>query len=267
MIQYAATIVIPLKRQRDTWLWQCICSAVSQTVLCHVVVVTHSETPDSNLKIIHALQSQYENLTYFTRDSHKQSFPEALNQGWRKDYSGRVGFLLSDDWLESCALERCLESEADIVSTGMIYHDDLGKIFLRNRLDYQTFEKFADLESKANYLKHFFLFSRAKLEEVGGVDEKIGLTGVDDYDLIWTLLEQNASVSVLDQPLYHYRDHNETRLTLRDRKTQAQDLKKVLVKHGVDNTRIEILVEQKSRWFGRTVKEELENMEYMGKVW
>jgi len=69
--------------------------------------------------------------------------------------------------------------------------------------------------------------------DVGGVDEQVGLTGPDDFDMIWTLLERGASVSIVGEQLYNYRDHSGERLTLRGAQAQIDDLQKILDKHGV----------------------------------
>ena len=66
------------------------------------------------------------------------------------------------------------------------------------------------------------LSEKRALLNVGGVDEHVGLTGCDDYDLIWTMLERGATVHVLERPLYNYRDHGEERLTLRSREAQIR---------------------------------------------
>ncbi len=46
-----ATIVIPLLKQPDNWLEQCVVSAVTQTVPTAVFVVTAEATSQSNLSI------------------------------------------------------------------------------------------------------------------------------------------------------------------------------------------------------------------------
>jgi len=95
------------------------------------------------------------------------------------------------------------------------------------------FRRLPSLERKASYLQHFFLFRRQALREVGFVDEQVGLTGPDDFDLIWTLLERGASVSIVPAQVYNYRDHGGERLTLRSAEAQVDDLRKILDKHGV----------------------------------
>ena len=67
---------------------------------------------------------------------------------------------------------------------------------------------------------------------MGGVDATIGQTGPDDYDLLWTLLEYGASVSIVEESLYCYRDHAQAwRLSLKPAGEQTENLKKILSKH------------------------------------
>ena len=265
MKEYPATIIIPLKRQRDNWLHQCVVSAIEQSVFCQIRVIIHETTPESNLRVLEGLAGQNQNVTIEKRS--KNGFAAGLNQGWRGSDSKRIGFLLSDDWLEPDAVEKCLEKDTDIVSTGMIYHDEFGLIFLENRLDQKTFDLLPDFEQKAAYLKHFYMFKKSKLKEVGGLDESLATTGVDDYDLIWTLLENGATTTLLSSPLYHYRDHDEERLTLQSRNVQIENLLQIFAKHGLSEERKEQLVTEKSIWLGQTVKQALRQMEYKSKVW
>ena len=106
------------------------------------------------------------------------------------------------------------------------------------------------LQEQASYVGHFILFQRASVLAVGGVDPEIGLTGADDYDLIWTMLEQGASVRLIPEALYHYRDHDGERLTMRTQQDQLLDLRKILAKHKVSPEETERLVAGKARWYG-----------------
>jgi hypothetical protein len=183
-------------------------------------------------------------------------FAAALNTGIRAACALRIGFLLSDDWLDGRAVEKCLTLDTDIVSTGLRVFSGDGKKVLEmssRSPSVDEFNQLPTLERKASYLKHFLLFKREKLLEVGGVDETIGLTGPDDFDLPWTLLEQGASVSFLSEQLYNYRDHEGERLTLRDAEAQTQDLLKILDKHGVKSPEREEIVRHHSLSYGRPV--------------
>jgi hypothetical protein len=113
-----------------------------------------------------------------------------------------------------------------------------------------------DLEQRACYLQHFFLLRKQKILEAGGLDESLGDTpGIDDFDLIWSMLEHNATAAIVEKPLYNYRDHAGLRLTLHDRETMTRTMGQILRKHGLNGARFEAALERHSIWFGRTMQE------------
>ncbi|MEM1113360.1 MAG: glycosyltransferase family A protein [Pseudomonadota bacterium] len=250
MTDFAAAIVIPLKTQVSCYLEQCVQSAVTQTVPSQVIVITSQDTPSDNLDVLTGLARLYPNLRV-QEGIAGSGFAQSLNQGIALAETERVGFLLSDDWLLETAVEYCLAHSADIVCTGHCgYSADGQQQFWERRLSIEAFEQLQTLEQKANYLTHFFLFKRSALLEVGGVDPGIGLTGADDYDLPWTMLERGASVAMVPEPQYCVHDHDGTRLTLRDPDLQIADLRKIFAKHGVASDEVEQLIEIKRRWYG-----------------
>ena len=246
-----ASIVIPLRTQRDEWLEQCVRSALAQSEACEVLVVTATDTPQSNKTLLRRLAGENDRLRYFPRPH--RGMAEAINAGWKQARTPRVGLLLSDDWLVPNAIEQCVALDADIVATGHIgYQADGTMVIWRRALSRDAFAALPTLERKASYLTHFFLFNRGLVLAMGGVDPEIGHVGPDDYDLPWTLLERGASVAFTSQPLYCYRDHEGVRLTLRPRQDQIADLRKILDKHRVPPQEQEVLIARKAPWLGVT---------------
>jgi len=263
-MNFLASIVIPLKLQKDQWLHQCVQSAVAQTVPCEVVVVRGESTPAANVEVLRALQAEWRNIRVL-REEKSGSFPAAINQGIRSATASRVGLLLSDDWLEPDAIEHCLPEPADVVSTGLkTYLEDgvtvhEGASRLLTISEYRTRKS---MEARANYLQHFFLFRKEALLRVGGLDESIGnFPGIDDYDLIWTLLENRADVAIVERYLYNYRDHSGERLTLADPVQAVSNLQKILRKHRVPESEMAQMLKNHSRWYGRTIHEVMAEME------
>ncbi|UCC82206.1 MAG: glycosyltransferase [Gemmatimonadota bacterium] len=247
----AASIVVPLKHQRGDWLVQCVRSALDQTVPCETIVVIAPETSVANQQTLEVMARGNDTLKVLLESG--RGFAAALNTGIRVAGTDRVGFLLSDDWLDPACVEECLPYQTDIVSTGWIAYEADGVTRIDCVTRTPTLESFfrrRTLERRASYLSHFFLFKKSALLAVGGVDEAIGCTGPDDYDLIWTLLERGATVSVVEKCLYRYRDHEGERLTLRGRDEQVQDLVKILDKHGVTGRQKEELISWHARSYG-----------------
>jgi|SRR5579862_588874 len=249
-----ASVIVPLLRQVDAWLEQCVNSALHQSAPTEVIVVRSEKTPASNLEILSRLQSQHRNLRVVLEKT-PDSFPNAINTGFASARTDRVGLLLSDDWLERTAVAACLEKSADIVSTGnSVYFPDgrLNKAACKVPSD-AVLRSLQTLEEKARYLQHFFLFRRDTALRVG-LDESIGnYPGIDDFDFIWTLLERNASVEVVPARLYHYRDHDGERLTLVDRELRLKNLIKILRKHGIGESQMRRIVDCHLPWFGRPI--------------
>ena len=251
-----ATIIVPLKRQNDSWLGQCVTSALAQTVPCEVIVVRSRETPPSNLRVLETLQAEWTSLRVLTGEA-AESFPGALNLGIHSASAGRIGFLLSDDWLNPDAVAHCLPLSADIVCTGLTAYSDDGLNIYEDASKTLTIAEYLalpSLEAKARYLQHFFVFRKEGLLRVGGLDEGIGnYPGIDDYDLIWTLLEQGATVAIVERRLYNYRDHHGERLTLADPAQAARNLEKILRKHHVSEAELPRLMAAHSKWFGKPI--------------
>jgi GT2 family glycosyltransferase len=252
-MDYSATIVVPLRRQVDEWLDEALRSALLQSVPTEVVVVRSEATPESNLKILNNLQRYFANLVVLERDK-PESFPGAINKGIRRASSERVGLLLSDDWLDEYAVAECLQNDADIVCSGSIIYFPDGSVNERasRRRSLQEFSLIATLEEQASYLGHFLMFRRQAVLDAGGLDETIGnYPGIDDFDLVWTLLERDATVSIVEKGLYHYRDHDGERLTLQDPATAVENLKKILRKHGMTDKEAVDIVERHAKWYGK----------------
>ncbi len=251
-----ATIVIPLLRQVDAWLDQAVRSAIRQTAPCEVVVVTSQETPQSNRDVLGELASRHDNLRVLFRDL-PRGFPQTVNFGMRAATTDRIGILLSDDWLDPDCIAECLAHNADIVSTSRaIYHED-GVTPVANStriLRLKEYLRLETLESQAAYLTHFFLFRKAALECAGYLDESIGdFPGIDDHHLIWTMLEQGASVALIERRLYNVRDHDGERLTLADADEARRNLGKILHKHHVLEPEFSRLLEAHGHWYGKTL--------------
>lgn len=247
---YAATIVMPLKTQRDSWLEESVASAVMQTALCEVLVITSDLTPQSNLDVLSKMARDHSNLKVLPRPSGAQ-FAGAINFGFESATCDRVGLLLTDDILDLSAITTCLPFDADIVATARCgMNEDMTQRLWEGKADPVRYQKLKTIEQRASYIGHFMLLNRALVLKIGGVDPNIGLTGADDYDMVWTLLEAGASVKLIPEFLYIMRDHHETRLTMRDQNAQVADLRKILAKHGICDDEIEQLVEVKKKWYG-----------------
>jgi glycosyltransferase involved in cell wall biosynthesis len=252
-----ASIIIPLLRQRDEWLRRAAASALDQTVAAEVIVIVSPHTPPSNLAVLEELAARKPRVSgtrLVVAPRTGTGFPNGVNTGIRLATTGRAGLLLSDDWLEPDAIAQTVVIDADIVSTGAMRYDAAGVLLphLRRALDPRRYAQLTTNESRASYLTHFLLFRTSRLEEVGGLDETLGdAPGIDDYDLVWTLLEYGATVGMTTEPFYNFTIHDGERLTMRNREEQLRTLARIFDKHGFVGEARERRLEEHARWFGR----------------
>jgi glycosyltransferase involved in cell wall biosynthesis len=267
--QWSASVLIPLLRQDDGYLTQAVRSACTQTVRCEVVVATSPRTPASNLAVLERLQASYRQLVVVA-EGPAPGMASALNAALQRASADRVGFLMSDDWLMPEAVASCLPIECDIVSTGLTAYLADGRTELAGAavdLSQEGFAAETSLHRKAAYLSHFYLLRKSKVLAAGGLDESLGAAagcGVDDFDLVWTLLERGASVGIVPQRLYCYRDHPGQRLTLASREDSIAALRRILDKHGLaGRERLEALIAH-GFWQGKSLAEGLRQLRAKG---
>ena len=157
-----ASIVVPLKNQRGDWLERCVRSALAQTVSCETIVVIAPETSVQNRASLDALASEHDTLRVLLRN--RPGIAAGLNTGIHAATTDRVGFLLSDDWLDRACVEECLAYQTDIVSTGCLAYEADGVTPIDSVTKKRTLEGFLrrrTLERRASYLSHFLLFNKA----------------------------------------------------------------------------------------------------------
>jgi glycosyltransferase involved in cell wall biosynthesis len=139
-------------------------------VRVETIVVTSPRTRPATVRHLAELERRHEGLRL--RPEEGLGFAAALNTGIRAAAASRVGLLLSDDWLDPRAVEACLASDADIVSTGLRGYAADGVRVLNNICRVPTMEEFyrqPTRERQASYLKHFLLFRRRAVLDAGGV--------------------------------------------------------------------------------------------------
>ncbi|MEP7362751.1 MAG: glycosyltransferase [Acidobacteriota bacterium] len=253
----AATLLVPLLNQNDQFLTKAMQSAVEQTADCEILVVVSGKTCASNRAIVDRFAGQDSRVRILVQV--RPGFPQALNEGIEVSLAARFGILLTDDWLAPTAIEDSLAVDADITSTQMLTFAADGVTPVHRPWKAATnavYRSKTELEHQAAYLQHFFLLRKSKVLEAGGVDESLGDTpGIDDFHLIWSMLEQGASAAIVEKPLYHYRDHDGVRLTLQDQRKMVDTMRRIGMKHGLSGSRLDASVERHAIWFGRTMQE------------
>ena len=85
---------------------------------------------------------------------------------------------------------------------------------------------------------------------------------LNDYHLIWSLLEADASVRIVEERLYMKRDHDGARLTIQPVEQCRKNLSRILDVHGVTGRRKRRLLHEHGQWFGRPTQEAAEVREH-----
>ena len=253
-----ATVIVPVLNQRHSFLRRAL-NSLSQTVPIEVVIVTSPKTPSETQRVIaeHCLRqpSQWIEQT-------RPGFAAAVNEGIQQATSKRIAFLLSDDWLDADAVESCLAFDADIVSSGLTIHNGRGRPCAKRVPTAAGLCHIRQPWDTANYLTHFLLLKRASVIRVGMLDESVGDSpGVDDFDLLWTMLEHSASVAVTEKPVYHYSDHAGLRLTLSKKDDMLRTFERILDKHHVTGDLKRKLRRDHTEWFGVRILTKMREMQ------
>lgn len=247
-----ATLLIPIIDQDPGYLRKALNSAATQDVATDVLVVVDPRTDERTRTVVRRFVGHAS--CFQVLDAGPEGFGASLNAGFRAAQTRRVGLLFSDDWIEPDTIRHACKIPADIVSTGAVVHHQDGSHSQSTRCP-DAFAAITSHRERARYLSHFLLLDRHLVLSIGGVDESVGSTGVDDFDLLWTLLERGATAGLLNLPLYNYRDHARPRLSLRPARRQTAELSSVLTKHGEDEAISQVILAQHSRYFGRMIGE------------
>jgi GT2 family glycosyltransferase len=242
-----ATIIVPILDQRPFFLKRALFS-LSQTVPVEVIIVSALATPSGTRELIRA-HCRKESAIWIEQS--RPGFAAAINEGIQRATGSRIGLLLSDDWLDADAVEVCLQFDADIVSSGLLIHDGRGAACAKRVPSAARLRTMKHPWEIANCLTHFLLLRRSLVIQVGMLDEAIGDSpGVDDFDLLWTLIEHSATFAVTETPVYHYTDHAGLRLTLRNKEEMTRTFDRILDKHKVAPDLRRRLHRDHAEWFG-----------------
>jgi glycosyltransferase involved in cell wall biosynthesis len=134
----------------------------------------------------------------------------ALNRGIREAKGEYVARQDADDWSDPERLQRqvkFLNTNPDIamVGTGAYLVDNNGdRIAKRHVLETPDV---SDLMVHNEFIHGSVMFRRDVVINVGGYDERF--MTAEDYDL-WLRLADKYSVANIDEPLYHFRQHDES---------------------------------------------------------
>ena len=170
-----ATLVLPLLRQDPAFLEVALRSALDQGVPGEVIVVTSPQTPAPELAVLAAAATGPGGDRLRIVERPRPGFAVALNAGIAAAASDRVGFLMTDDWLDPTALEASLAHDADIVTGGKTIWDATGteRLPMPGLRTREVYDRLTTDRERAAHVTHFLLFRRVDmaLSNLGNIGE------------------------------------------------------------------------------------------------
>jgi glycosyltransferase involved in cell wall biosynthesis len=236
------TILMPIREYHRPYLDQALGSVRGQTSpdwqllvivepahLGHFTALLEDELGDPRIRLI---------------PNEGRALAGKLNTGMRHATTDFVASLFADDMWESTAvgvLTRHIESfpHVDFFNASRRYIDDDGQP-ISGVYRSATVQGPEDFEL-GSPVKHLLCWRVSKALSFGGIDESLDSVGPDDWDFPWTMAEHDATFMPIEDCLYIYRDHRRcfrltTHLPLSQHK---REMRRIMVKHGVDPQKIE----------------------------
>lgn len=97
------SIIIPVYNS-DKFLKKCLDSIVCQEFENYEIIAINDGSTDNSMKILEEYSNKHEHIIYFTQENKGQG--EARNVGVSNARGEFIWFVDSDDWIDSCALDR-----------------------------------------------------------------------------------------------------------------------------------------------------------------
>lgn len=192
------SIVIPCYNY-GKYLSEAIESALTQTILCEVIVVNDGST-DNTLQIA-------QNYTVRIVDKENGGLASARNAGIKIANGDYICCLDADDILDKHFIEETLDKN-DIVGVTQVEFGDSNNTWKPPHKN-PTFENFKNY----NCINCSSLFRKEIWDNIGGYDENMPYQGYEDWDFWLRATKEGYNVTVIDKPLFFYRKHGNSMIT------------------------------------------------------
>ena len=234
------------------------------------LIIIDDGSSDKTLDIVHSYSDDRLSIVERTNESGVTS---ARNKGIKLASGDYISVHDADDWSDPERFERQIayldeHPEVALVGTGAYLVDEDGDAQSRRRvLETPSLD---DLIEHNEFVHGSVMMRRDVLQEIGGYDEWFPVA--EDYDL-WLRLADEYEVRNIDEPLYYFRQHDDSLYgsnleelklyhLLAVRKVQSgldADLKRKIDEHGIE-TFADRLTTDERRWFHAELAKE--NLRY-----
>ena len=251
----------------ETHLNRALESISSQSFENFELVVVDDDSSDKTIKIVNNTHIE----TNLIRRSDESGITSALNRGVQESNGKYIARHDADDWSAPERFEKQVKyleanQEVALLGTGAYLVDEEGQHISQRRVD--TNPSLDDLIEHNEFVHGSVMMRKDALESVGGYDEWFPTT--EDYDL-WLRLADEYEVRNIDEPLYYFRQHDDSLYgsnleelklyhLLAVRKVQSglgAELKRKIDEHGIEWFADRLTTDER-RWFhGELAKENL----------
>ena len=250
------TVLMPCKDPNDAFFKKALGSVIGQNTPAWnlIVVDDHSEEIVTKNYLKELSKSKDKRVSVIKNESNR--ITGALNTGMKFAQTPYVCSLHCDDLLDRTAVGVLSDymnryPDVDYFHSSRIHIDENGSpvgpvLRARESFDLYDFKNFCPV-------KHLHCWKVKSALDIGGMDESLGLHGADDYDFPWCMAEAGFSFQAIRECLYYYRDHRaHYRLTTHvPLNYQIYELKKIFIKHDLDEKEIMDQIERRKKGYLR----------------
>lgn len=190
-------------------------SALAQTQEPLEIIVINDGSTDKSLDVINKYKDQ---ITII--DKKNEGVIAAKNQGLIAAKGEWVIYLDADDILEPTYIQKTLryarKNNYDVVYTDMQYIGVKKEIFKARPYTFRSL-------LYSNYVHNSSLYNKVKLHQAGGYKDAMK-GGFEDWEINISLAENKARFGYFEEPLLHYRQHENTRGRNNEAQKQAAAL-------------------------------------------
>ena len=182
-------------------------SILRQSFKDYELIIIDDGSTDGTIELI---EKQEDDRIYLIQREEESGITSALNRGIDEARGQYVARHDADDWSSPDRFDKqitYLETHPNValLGTGAYLVDEDGKQIAKRRV--LSNPEVADLIDHNEFIHGSVMMRREPLVDLGGYDERF-LTA-EDYDL-WLRLADQYSVANIDEPLYHFRQHDES---------------------------------------------------------
>jgi len=195
------SVIVPVYNV-EKYLDKCLNSLVNQTLKDIEIIVVNDGSTDNSEKIIKKYLKKNKNIKYIKKNNSGVS--EARNIGLEQATGEYIGFLDSDDWLETNAYEKMYNKAKT---------EDFDIVVCDTQAIFPTKNSYISSNIKNDYIKNKELMIDAyaviwnkiyKKETIKDIEFKKNMNFCEDVEFLYMVYSKIKKVGVIHEPLHNY---------------------------------------------------------------